>query len=611
MASLLPLSLKPRTYHRLLVITSSVAVLAILSAIHILRLSPFFSAFLTSDYGAPTLPIHQRASESEEQLRHNPIYQRHTAEEINSWNQLDIRAHFRRLIPEDLPASPPVSPHDVCLFIGRDTNSWHLWRRRNSRSVCVTSPVCIGTDTENTIVHTSNFARSECRVVTSAYNQYPAPFDNPHRHEPDLWPCPEAQYRLQLCPWPNTSKTSPKPCVTPYPTDSSSFQHIVNLSQLHQSLFKGVTVVVPRYPFVANIYHFAAMISTVAHAVNNIHIILAHYGLHKLRPSDALEKYPLNLLFLTQRRSKLPWQISLETILINGRMSRVVPKGIQVSFITEKPGTHVCIENPVLLGQRGHVNAWPFPNSTEIALDGTQVPKDAIHFREDVYSALGINPGPMFRHENGALYLHPPPLVLGYARRAGRSSAIGMGVHAAGTVRRFSDVDEAWFTQMLTNETRAAGLQFRDILTTPDETFVEQVKKVEKVGFIVGIHGANLANCIFMRPMTALLEIFPANVDSSCYIAGSNSGLAYFKYEAELEASPQESGCSKAEKRCWKLTRQRMVKIGTERDRTTIRNYVRLGIAHLIRLNKDYPHGIPVHYDLLSSYYVLNDTQSL
>lgn len=597
---------KPRIYPRLPILISAFTVLALFSTIHIHRLAPLFHFPSLSFTNTVSETVDEHAVNSEYRPSRNSIYTRFTREQIDAWTHIDVRANFRRLLPEDLPSSPNASRHDVCLFIGRDPNAWHLWDRRNSRSICVTSPVCIATDAHNTVMHTSDFSQTECRVVTPAYNPLPVPFDDPHRHEPRLWPCAEAQHRLQLCPWSSESQPFPEPCITPHSAHPATFDHTLQTAENNSALYKGVTLVVPRYAFGGNIYHFAAMIAAVAHAVVNLPTILAHYGLHKLNPPNALDDYPLNILFLSQRRSGFPWQSGLETVLTSGRMSRVFPRGLQVSFISDQSSSHVCIENPVLMGQRGHVNAWPFPNSSEIVLDGSQVPKDSIEFRQDVYSALDIQPPPIFRDDHGLLRIRVPPLALGYAKRGGRSSVVGAGVHAAGTVRRFSDDDEAWFLDMLTNETRSREIELHEFLTTSDETFADQVKKTEKVGFIVGIHGANLANCIFMRPMGVLLEIFPANVSSSCYIGGSNSGLAYLVHEAQVKASPQESGCSIDENRCWKLSRQRLVKIGTKGDRDALRDLVRRGISYLTWINVNFPDGVPVRYDPLTSYYVFN-----
>lgn len=285
-------------------------------------------------------------------------------------------------------------------------------------------------------------------------------------------------------------------------------------------------------------------------------------------------------------------------------MAHALPRGLRVSYITEQKQSHVCVRNPVLMGQRGHVNVWPFPNATAVVTDGSAAPKDAVDFRTDVYDALGIQTSAITRDTRGAVQtIAPPPLIVAYARRAGRSSVIGMGVHAAGTVRRFSKLDETWFSAMLREETEKRNVKLQVFTTSANDTFEYQVRQMEQVGFVVGIHGANLANCIFMRPFGAIMEIFPAKMFSSCYIAGSNSGLRYFEHEAKVEATPQESGCAPDERLCWRLTRQRMVKISTTEDRRVIRKHVQDGIEHLIELNQNFPDGIPVEYDAISSTY--------
>lgn len=344
--------------------------------------------------------------------------------------------------------------------------------------------------------------------------------------------------------------------------------------------------------------------ATVAHAARNIRTIVRHYGVRKLNPTNSLDKLPLNILFLTQRRLNLPWQSSLQEILENSRMLRALPNGLRVSYITEQVSAHACVRNPIMLGQRGHVNIWPFPNSTAVPIDGSVVPQDAVEFRDDVYTALNVSSMLISKDADGGLRIAPPPLVVGYSRRAGRSSVLGKGVHAAGTVRRFSDEDETWFSNMLAEETKKQGVELRIFTISAKEKFVQQVNHIQKIGFLVGIHGANLANCIFMRPFGAILEIFPANMVSNCYMAGANSGLAYFNHTARVEASPEESGCTRDEERCWVLTRQRMVKISTKEDRDKIQSYMQKGVARLIDLNKRFGQsGIPVEFDRVSSTY--------
>lgn len=525
----------------------------------------------------------------------------------NSWDHVAHRRKYRELNESMLPAKPPPADHDVCLIIGGDPSSWQVFRR-NSRSLCVTSPLCIPVNDRQSILHTSIMSETACRLVTPEYDALPPPFDDPWRHEPDLWPCHKLQHRLELCPWPSSTGTLPQPCVPYEPASDLNFSRTVKFATDRQSVYEGVTIVVPRYPFTSNIFHFAASIAFVTHAAANIHTIIDHFGENRLTPPDSMTRYPLSILFMTQRRANLPWQDSLERVLTRGRIAHILPKGLRMSYLTNTSSSYVCVRNPVLMGQRSHVNAWPFPNVTEIALDGTAVPRASIEFRSDVYSALHIEPAPISPiGKDGVRHIPPPPLVVAYARRPGREANIGMGVHAAGTVRRFSEDDEQWFVEMLRVETQAANVELQVFTGTAEDSFDLQVKRMEKVGFVVGIHGANLANCIFMRPFGALFEIFPANAYSTCYVAGANSGLAYFVHFAKVEASPDESGCSAKEIRCHVLKRQRLVKISTEEDREGIRENIRRGIQHLVDMNLRYPQGVPVEFDRLSGTYQISN----
>lgn len=390
-----------------------------------------------------------------------------------------------------------------------------------------------------------------------------------------------------------------------------SFAASFERSQRQGTTLEGITIIVPRYAYSGNIYHYAAAMSMVANVAANIRTILQH---STQTPVSLLDERPLNILFYAP--VNLPWQASFERVMLQGRLRHVSPHGVRVRRLTQMDGRHVCVRHPVSLGQRGHVNAWPFANSSVVSLQGSTVPVDAVAMRADIYQALSISPPPSTSTTDNATTtttttrIVAPPLVLGYSRRAGRDSVVGNGVHAAGTVRRFSDADEAWFEAMLRNETQAAGIGLTTFVTTADESFDEQVRRMTGIGFLVGIHGANLANGLFMRPFAALLEILPADTVSLCYIGGSNSGLKYMAHSALVQASAEESGCAPDESRCQTLPRQRMVKIGTRQDRQDIVRHVRDGIDHIVRLNAKYGQsGVPVVHDVFDDVYRIKDDE--
>lgn len=575
-------------------------------------LNDFFASYLR-------LPAANSLSDAPQSLSLNSIH-----------HQLSI------LTAESQVIQPTPVEHDVCLFLSPNPSSSQFWQS-NSRTLCVTSPLCLMTN-KLSIIHTSDFSKTTCRMTAPDFHALPQQLEDLHRFDPSFIPCSSAQPRAQLCPLVNGSLRLGKlpQCLPTDPTPQNIFNATLRQSRNDGLLFEGISVIVPIYPYPANIYHFAASIATVSHVVSNLDNIIAHFGPERINPHNAREVLPLNIIFMNRRRINLPWQLSLERALSRGRIATTFPKGVKITYLPElheSGSKYACILNPISMGQRGHVNAWPFVNSTEILLDGSRIPRDAVEFRRDIYKYFDIKVPPIitsreeygncshdnegncaddddgepFRQVVGRMPV--PPLVLGYSRRLGLNASVGKGVHEVGTVRRFSEIDEQWFMDLLARETKLMGIKLITFTPSPDETFEAQVRRMVDIGFVVGIHGANLVNNLFMRPFGAMFEIFPANSDSMCYKAGANSGLAYFSHHASEEATPEESGCSPSQTRCRKLKRQRMVKIHTKRDRREIQRKIRMGIDHIITLNKRYKNkgGIPVLYNWVTGSYDIAD----
>lgn len=61
-------------------------------------------------------------------------------------------------------------------------------------------------------------------------------------------------------------------------------------------------------------------------------------------------------------------------------------------------------------------------------------------------------------------------------------------------------------------------------------SFQQQYEILKYKTIAIGIHGANLANCIFMPPYSVLFEIFPHAFSHQMYMHGGNSGLFYKSY---------------------------------------------------------------------------------
>lgn len=266
----------------------------------------------------------------------------------------------------------------------------------------------------------------------------------------------------------------------------------------------------------------------------------------------------------------------------------------------------ICMNSSVLLGNRGNVNLWPFANSSELPLDGSAVATESLLFRRAVYDELRVQtrlPGIGSPLPETAIF-DLPPLVLGYSQRNALPDPPKGGYITANTTRRLNDRDEQWFQTMLKEEAARANVEYKRFRLNGAESFEEQVRLFEGIGFLIGIHGANLMNAIFMRPFGALMELMPWKSVLSCYVAGANSGLAYAKFQA-AKASPQESRCPPWRKTCWNFNRERLVKIGEESQRMVIREMVREKLKYLTDLHRRFPQGVPVRRDRTEGRYVV------
>lgn len=272
----------------------------------------------------------------------------------------------------------------------------------------------------------------------------------------------------------------------------------------------------------------------------------------------------------------------------------------------------LCAQSAVLLGNRGNVNLWPFANGSALSHKGDSVPDAAVTFRRAFYKEFGITArlpvvpnGPM--KDSAHMMFDLPPLILLYARRNARKDP-KKGKPITGATRRFSDADELWFGKMLREEGSRVGVKVRELRLRGGENLETQVRAYESAGLVVGIHGANLVNAMFTRPFAGLLEIFPGGAILNCYRAGANAGLAYWMHEAE-KATPEESHCGGWHKDCWKVFRQRRVKIDHERHRSEIREKIKMGLRYLKGLHTRFPDGIPTRYDHEQARFVVLGTE--
>lgn len=265
----------------------------------------------------------------------------------------------------------------------------------------------------------------------------------------------------------------------------------------------------------------------------------------------------------------------------------------------------LCAQSAVLLGNRGNVNLWPYPNNSALPVDGSAVALESVRLRRAVYDEYAIvSRLPKEDKLPRRTTFDLPPLVLGYSQRnALRDPPAGQYVDV-NTTRRFNDADEKWFQRMILEEGVLANVPVRQFRLMGNEDLGEQVRLFESVGFLVGIHGANLVNALFMRPFGALMELMPGKSILSCYVAGANSGLMYSFFEGEV-ASPEESQCPPWRKTCLNFPRDRLVKVRSMEHRRQVRMLVRKGLGDLRRMHKRFPDGVPVQLDEEEGRYVV------
>jgi hypothetical protein len=78
-----------------------------------------------------------------------------------------------------------------------------------------------------------------------------------------------------------------------------------------------------------------------------------------------------------------------------------------------------------------------------------------------------------------------------------------------------------------------------------------QIEAARQCAIMIGVHGSGLAHVAWMRPGTALIEIFPYRFDCRDWYEKATvvSGVSYLKYvPVSMEESP---GASAAVQSCW------------------------------------------------------------
>lgn len=496
--------------------------------------------------------------------------------------------------PATIPTHPlPHQPHHVHI-VGVDPAEPMVWKF-NSRAYHVTSAICIRPSTQTSLPHfysAADLTSTQCTLESPSLQPVRSTFD---------YDCQKAMHEYTLC-------AHGKYRSTKYPA-CPKLGRLSDLSSRDNATahwIPDLAIVVPAYPFLENIFHFSFVAGAVSHISTQLPHLLRRY---RNLPESYNGPPRVTIVYRHEAPPKLgQWQVDLMDILVRRRLQREGRVEVSQVVLSEDPlggsidgdfnsNSLTCAKSAVLLGDRGDINLWPFANGTAVSLDGNVVSAESVAFRRAMYDEVGITTRLPPLVQGGAIMpstakVDLPPLVLGYARRDSMPDPVNEAF-VRKTTRRFNDADDAWFVGMLREECHRHGVQYKEFKLRGNESFADQVRLFEGIGFVVGIHGANLVNAIFMRPFGALLEVLPGGLGIECYVAGANTGLAYFLHNAE-KATAEETFCPKWDKICWKLFRNRRVKIESQQDRVGVRGQVRAGLAHVKRLHNKYSDGVPV-----------------
>lgn len=519
-------------------------------------------------------------------------------------------AHYTSLNPDaSLPAIdvPADFPHQCYLQAPSDVPSDVSQSESypfNARSFCLTSSICFkpakGT-TPSTFYPAASLSQTKCIESTAAFDPYPEETLN-CSYIQSLVHCGHGRYappRQPICP-------IIKPLFELSPSELAAARWI-----------NGVVFFVPDFPHLKNIFHFSFIAGSVGHILSAITTLIQRWRQGSIEIPKPL---PVTIMFRgAPHLSFGVWQDNIMSTIIKHRLQSA---GMEVSFssMNESSATEAdtlvsrdsltCARTAVLLGTRSHINLWPFPLTTWVTFDGSSVPVESVAFRNAAYGAYGIA-SKLPSLPEGALTPPPstalfdlPPMSIGYSRRNFHPDPTKENPIQMGTKRRFSDADEAWFVSMLQDVAERNNFSFATLQTTASMSMDDQMTQYANTGFVVGIHGANLMNAIFMRPFGGLLEILPGFA-LQCYAAGANSGLAYSTYITVKTATGEESGCPKDHNTCWTLIQARRVKIEEEADHRELRERVEKGVARIKMLHHAFGRlgGIPVFYDKNSTSY--------
>lgn len=478
-----------------------------------------------------------------------------------------------------------------CFLVAHEGQTDKLELPFNSRTFCLSGPTCVA----HGRLYGANESRSECRVVDSSLAR--------------------TIERPLNCSWLQKTVRCSQGLIHDVHREECPVHSTLDEAPESAEWIDGALIVIPAYPHLRNIYHYAHALGAAAH-------IAASLPSLSYSSMSGLRKVVIVFRGLDPRQLGDWQQFMMQGVLFRlnklGLEARVHSLGQELPPVASVPkGQPLCSKQVALLGKRSDVNVWPFPTTDlvtglDIARTARLVPVESIAWRAASYALSGVSsrlplvPGGAHDAPKTA-WSDLPPLVIGYARRQTPGDPSSPDdIVPSGMTRRLSDADETWLISLLSEEARQVGASFSTVETHNGTDVAEQVRVFASLGVVVGLHGANLLNAMFMPPFSALVEI--SNVLIPCYRAGANSGLASWTILASHIASMEESNCGSSHEKCKQSLLARRVMIDKDDDRRQITEAVRDAVGHIVKIRNAFQHlgAVPLVWEENKSSYSID-----
>jgi hypothetical protein len=448
--------------------------------------------------GAPDIHLHQMraAGFDQTQSRGNPIPE-------------DLLNKFRDLDPKEVPAGQyPLLNWNYAKVLDPKTEKQFFSLGRGDH-VATFKPLCIIPDSGKVVV------QSEVKVC-SGYNrtaewmvQYCDTVEDAFNKESFL----QFASKEEL--------GSKEPALWISDNDAAKNVHWID----------GLTIIHAYDRSCGNIAHFAGRALFLQHIIDNVQAYSA--------PPHAIE----NILVLpnadVMKRFRFPhnyayWHKTLFRAIVTPalynlgtlgnfiyRTSKIPFDGtprVQLVYNLSLAGSNlegnkvVCFRRAIVPGflkSRFFVDDMEYPSlkpSLQSKIQGAPpLSRDAIRLRERV-SAL----------------VHKSPAIKSLSKRI-------VFVDRIGKRRNIPEPLKIKLFEMLKDAAAKRGFRF-EVVSFERMTFAEQVQSIEDAGVVIGVHGANLVNSMFMPPLSVLFELFPFKFTHGMYEQGGAAGLKYFSY---------------------------------------------------------------------------------